>query len=177
MCLTPGFDYAELKRYDDLLKQTWAILDPEYSARVILLPLFNHSVQFLGHSGPLESVQPQSSGHLDPLTIPLSFFSESKVLASTIIFFEDTSCLEMEKHWLSANLPSLKDRLNKILRGKATSLATGFNILLLIPSGPLALFGFKIPIRHLISSVVHTIFDNLLRHFNSKVGSWQLSSF
>ena len=34
------------------------------------------------------------SGHLDPLTFPLSFFKESKaLLASTIIFFEDTSCL------------------------------------------------------------------------------------
>ena len=49
----------------------------------------------------------------------------------------------MEYFQLSANLPSLKDRFNKILRGKATSLATGFNILLLIPSGPLALFDLK----------------------------------
>ena len=76
------------------------------------------------------------------------------------------SGITFEYFQLSANLPSLKDRLNKILRGKATSLATGLNILLLIPSGPIALFGFKISIRHLISSGVHTIFDNLLRHFN-----------
>ena len=39
--LTPGFDYVELKRYDDLPKQTWAISDPEHSARVILVPLFS----------------------------------------------------------------------------------------------------------------------------------------
>ena len=33
------------------------------------------------------------SGHLDPLIFPLSFFKESKaLLASTIIFFKDTSC-------------------------------------------------------------------------------------
>ena len=36
--LTPGFAYAELKRYDDLPKQTWAILDPQHLARVILVP-------------------------------------------------------------------------------------------------------------------------------------------
>ena len=83
----------------------------------------------------------------------------------------------LEYFQLSATLSSVKDRLNKILRGKATFLATGFNILLLIPSGPPALFEFKISIRVLISSGVHIIFDNLLRHFNSKVGSWQLSSF
>ena len=77
----------------------------------------------------------------------------------------------------SANLPSLKDRLNKILSGRATSSATGFNILLLIPSGPLALFGFKMSIRVLISFTVHVILDNLLGHFNSKGGRWQLSSF
>ena len=47
-----GFDYAELKRYGDLRKQTWAISDPEHSARVISVPLFILSVQFLGHSGP-----------------------------------------------------------------------------------------------------------------------------
>ena len=51
------------------------------------------SVQFLGHSGPSRVCAAPSSGYLDPLTIPLSFFRESKaVLASTIIFFEDTSC-------------------------------------------------------------------------------------
>ena len=51
------------------------------------------SVQFLGHSGPSSVGAASSSCHLVPLTIPLSFFRESKaVLASTIIFFEDTSC-------------------------------------------------------------------------------------
>ena len=88
VCLTPGFDYAERKQYDNLPKQTWAISDPEHSARVILVPLFSRSVQFLRHSGPSWVSTSPSSGHLDPLTIPLSFFRESKaVLASTIIFF------------------------------------------------------------------------------------------
>ena len=74
---------AKLKWYDDLLKQTWAISNPEYSVWVV-------SVQFLGNSGPSWVSIAPSSGHLDPLTIPLSFFRESKaVLASTIIFFED----------------------------------------------------------------------------------------
>ena len=51
------------------------------------------SIKFLGHSGPWVRAAP-SSGHLDPLIIPLSFFRESKaVLASTIIVFEKTSCL------------------------------------------------------------------------------------
>ena len=36
----------------------------------------------------------------------------------------------------SENLPSLKDLLNKMLNGTEISLATGFNILLLIPFGP-----------------------------------------
>ena len=54
------------------------------------------SVKCLGHSGPSWVSAAPSSGHLDPLTIPLSFFRESKVLlASTIIVFEDTSCLLM----------------------------------------------------------------------------------
>ena len=30
-------DYAELKRYDDLPKQTLAVSDPDHSARVILV--------------------------------------------------------------------------------------------------------------------------------------------
>ena len=52
------------------------------------------SAQFLGHFGPSWVNAAQSSDHLDPLTIPLSFFREGKaLLASTIIFFEDTSCL------------------------------------------------------------------------------------
>ena len=47
----------------------------------------------------------------------------------------------------SGNLPSLNYLLNKIFKGTETSLATGLSILLLIPSGPLALFGFKISIK------------------------------
>ena len=74
-------------------------------------------------------------------------------------------------------MPSLKDRLNRILSGMATSFATGFNILLIIPSGPLALFGFNISIRVLISSAVHVILDNLFGHFNSNGGRGQFSSF
>ena len=62
---------------------------------------------------------------------------------------------------ISANLPSLKDLLNKILNGAETSLATGFNILLLDPSGPLALLGFSISIKDCISSGVHNILVNL----------------
>ena len=62
---------------------------------------------------------------------------------------------------MSANLPSLKDLLKKILNGTETSLATGFNILLLIPSGSLALLGFCISIKDCISSGVHTILVNL----------------
>ena len=62
---------------------------------------------------------------------------------------------------MSANLPSLKDLLNKILNGTETSLATGFNILLLIPSGPLALLGFSISIQDCISSGVHNILVSL----------------
>ena len=91
VCLTPGFDYAELKRYDDLPKQTWAISDPEHSARVILVPLFSRFGPILRTVWPLLSqCSPivRSFGSLD-----YSFFRECKaVLASTIIFFEDTSC-------------------------------------------------------------------------------------
>ena len=43
-----------------------------------------------------------------------------------------------------------------MLNGTEISLTTGFNILLLIPSGPLALFGFKISISgDYISDAVH----------------------
>ena len=71
----------------------WAISDTEHSARVILVPLFSRFGQFSGHSGPFYVSAAPSSGHLDPLTISLSFFRESKaVLASTIIFFKYVSC-------------------------------------------------------------------------------------
>ena len=59
------------------------------------------------------------------------------------------------------NLPSLKDLLKSILRGTATSFATALSILLLIPSDPAALFGFKISMRDATSCGVHVILDNL----------------
>ena len=64
--------------------------------------------------------------------------------------------------------PPKKDLLNKIFKGTDTSLATGFNILLLILSGPLALFGLNISNSNCLSPVVHTIFHNLFWHFISK---------
>ena len=93
LCLTRGFDYAELKWYDDYPKQTKAISDPERSAPDILVPLFSRFGPILRIFRPSWVGAAPSSGHLDPLTIPLSFFRESKaVIASTIIFFQDTSC-------------------------------------------------------------------------------------
>ena len=87
--LTPVLDYAERKQYDDIPKQTWAISDTEHSARVILIPLFSRFGQTLRTFRPLLSLYTPLSGHFDPLTIPLSFFRESKaVLASTIIFLK-----------------------------------------------------------------------------------------
>ena len=63
-------------------------------------------------------------------------------------------------------LPSLKDLLNKMLNGTGISLATGFNILLLISSGPQALFGFKSFISDCISDAVQDIFNIWFWHFN-----------
>ena len=95
--LIPGFDYAELKRYYDLPKRTWAISDPEHSARVILVPLFSRFGPILRTFRPLLSQCSTIVRSFSILTIPLSFFKESKaVLASTIIFFEDTSCYQRE---------------------------------------------------------------------------------
>ena len=59
-------------------KQTLAISDLDHSARVILVPCFVVSAQLLGVSAA------PSSGHLDPLTIPLSFFRESNFLGDVI---------------------------------------------------------------------------------------------
>ena len=59
------------------------------------------SVQFLGHSGHSWVSAAPLSGHLDPLTVLLSFFRESKaVLASTIIFFENTSCFKIMQFFI-----------------------------------------------------------------------------
>ena len=60
----------------------------------------------------------------------------------------------------SENLLSLKDLLIKMLNGTEISFATGFNILLLIPSGPQALFRFKISISDCISDAVQDIFNS-----------------
>ena len=49
------FYYAELKRYDDLPKQTWSISNPEHSARVILVPLFGRFGPILWTFRPLLS--------------------------------------------------------------------------------------------------------------------------
>ena len=60
-----------------------------------------------------------------------------------------------------------------MLNGTEISLATGFNILLLISSGPQALFGFKVPISDCISDAVHDIFSSLAVDFdifNSNAG-------
>ena len=58
-----------------------------------LVPLFSRFGPILRTFRPLMSQCSPSSGHLDPLTILLSFFRDSKaMLASTTIFFEDMSC-------------------------------------------------------------------------------------
>ena len=85
------FDYAELKQYDDLPKQAISDLiirlESFWSNCLVIL------AQFLVYFGPSWVSAASSSGHLDPLSSPLSFFRESKVLlASTIILFEETSC-------------------------------------------------------------------------------------
>ena len=97
VCSTPGFDYAKLKRYEGLPKQTWAISDPEHSARVILIPCLVVLVQFLGHSGPSWVSTAPSSGHLDPLTIPLSFCRESDSYHFLKYFFF-ILCLNAERY-------------------------------------------------------------------------------
>ena len=57
------------------------------------------SAQFLGHFGPSWVSASPSSGHLDPLTIPLSFFREINApFTSKIIVFDDTSYLEFITH-------------------------------------------------------------------------------
>ena len=68
------------------------------------------SVQFLGHSGPSRVSAAPSSDHLDPLTIPLSFSRESKaLLASTIVIFEDISCLSYDVASESVIKPCIKN--------------------------------------------------------------------
>ena len=55
--------------------------------------------------------------------------------------------ITFENFQISENLPSLKDLLNKIFSGTETSWATAFSILLLISSGPVALFRFHVMCR------------------------------
>ena len=74
------------------------------------------------------------------------------------------SGITFEHFQISENLPSLnmlKDLLNNLLSGIEISLTTALSILLLISSGPVALFGFNNPIRVSISLLVQTILDNL----------------
>ncbi|MCW4344102.1 MAG: hypothetical protein N0E48_12195 [Candidatus Thiodiazotropha endolucinida] len=70
-----------------------------------------------------------------------------------------------------AKMPSLKDLLNRIQSGKDISLATALSILLLIASGPVALFGFNNLIRVSISLAEHEIEARLFRVFASNGGS------
>ena len=57
-----------------------------------------------------------------------------------------------------------------MLSGIEISFATALIILLLIPSGPVALFGFNNPIRVSISLLGQTILDNLFWHLYSNTG-------
>ena len=60
--------------------------------------------------------------------------------------------------------------IKSILRGTATSFASAFSILILIPSGPVALFGFKSSMRDTTSCALHVILDGLSWHLYSKAG-------
>ena len=61
-----------------------------------------------------------------------------------------------------AKLPSLNDLLKGIERGIETSLATSFSILLLVSSGPVALFGFNSLINVSTSVAVQEMSESLL---------------
>ena len=86
--------YAELKRYNDLPKHTKAILGPWSFWPVISVPSFVvlAQIRMTFRLTPLKSLRPRlrSFGPLDFSAV--FFFKQSKVLlASTVIFFEDTS--------------------------------------------------------------------------------------
>ena len=65
---------------------------------------------------------------------------------------------------ICGNLDSRKDLLKRISKGNETSFATTFDILLLMASGPVALFGFKGLISVSISLAVQRIVDNEFSH-------------
>ena len=65
---------------------------------------------------------------------------------------------------ICGNLDSRKDLLKRVSKGNETSFATTFNILLLMASGPVALFGFKSLISVSISLAVQRIVDNEFSH-------------
>ena len=76
------------------LKQTKAISDPDHFRPSHFGPIFVVVwPQFFGHFCCSWVIAVPSSGLLDPLTISLFLFKDSKaLLVSTIIFLEDTSC-------------------------------------------------------------------------------------
>ena len=65
---------------------------------------------------------------------------------------------------ICGNLDPRKDLLKRISKGNETSFATTFNILLLMASGPVDLFGFKSLISVSISLAVQRIVDNEFLH-------------
>ena len=73
-----------------------------------------------------------------------------------------------------AKFPSLKDLLKRIERGVDTSFETNFSILLLMSSGPVALFGFKRFIKVSTSFAVQEMSVRLFKVLASKGGSWVL---
>ena len=79
--------------------------------------------------------------------IPINKETGRKFDGSELSPFFGKDIFMFDRFHNSENLTSLKDLLNKMLNGTEISLATGFSILLLIPSGPQALFGFKISMR------------------------------
>ena len=59
----------------------------------------------------------------------------------------------------NAKIPSLKDLLKRIDKGTEISFSTAFNSLLLMPFGPVALFGFSNLIKDSTSLPVHEMSD------------------
>ena len=70
-----------------------------------------------------------------------------------------------------AKFPSLKVLLKRIERGVDTSFETNFSILLLMSSGPVALFGFKRFIKVSTSLAVQEMSVRLFKVLASKGGS------
>ena len=59
----------------------------------------------------------------------------------------------------NAKIPYPKDLLKRMYKGIEISFSTAFNILLLMPSGPVALFGFNNLIKDSTSLAVHEMSD------------------